>query len=111
MNGVIIVPGLAMATITLRSLLIAIVFLVEACSQDDEVNRNSIDYFETHLQKDMSHERVMRLFGKPDEDRGSGIHIYVYHLDDSTEVWVGCTDKLMYANHLDKDGNLLKTLI
>ena len=111
MNGVIIVPGLAMATITLRSLLIAIVFLVEACSQDDEVNRNSIDYFETHLQKDMSHERVMRLFGKPDEDRGSGIHIYVYHLDDSTEVWVACTDKLMYANHLDKDGNLLKTLI
>ena len=94
-----------------KLVLIAVVCVVSACSQDDEVSRNSIDYFEARLQKDMSHERLMIIFGKPDKDLGSGIHIYVYKLDDTTEVWVGISDKILYANHLDKDQNLLKVLI
>ena len=94
-----------------KLVLIAAVFIVSACSQEDEVSRNSIDYFEARLQKDMSHERLMIVFGKPDKDLGSGIHIYVYNLDDTTEVWVGITDKILYANHLDKDHNLLKVLL
>jgi hypothetical protein len=94
-----------------KLLLIVSVFIVLACSDNDEVNRNSIDYFEARLQKDMSHERLMIVFGKPDKDLGSGIHIYVYKLDDTTEVWVGISDKILYANHMDKDQNLLKVLI
>ena len=93
------------------SLFIAFVFAFAACSQDDEVNRNTLDYFESHLQLDMSHAKLIAVFGEPDKDLGSGIHIYVYNLEDNTEVWVGITDKLLYANHLDKDQNLLKVLI
>jgi len=59
----------------------------------------------------MSHTKLLTVFGEPDKDIGSGIHIYVYHLDDSTEVWVGITDKILYANHMDKDKTLLKVLI
>jgi hypothetical protein len=100
-----------MIRVTSLSIFIASVFLLTSCSQDEEINRNSIDYFATHLQKDMSHEKLMIVFGKPDNDLGSGIHIYVYQLDDTTEVWVGVTDKVLYANHIDKDRNLLKVLI
>ena len=99
-----------MSRVALHTLFIAFVFLV-ACSQDEEVNRNSISYFETHLDKDMSHTKLMFVFGQPDKDLGSGIHIYVYQLDDATEVWVGMTDKIVYANHVDQNQNLLKVLI
>lgn len=94
-----------------RVTFIAIVFLLASCSQDEEINRNSIGYFETHLQKDMSHSKLLAVFGEPDKDLGSGIHIYVYHLDDDTEVWVGITDKILYANHMDKNQTLLNVLI
>ena len=53
----------------------------------------------------------MFVFGQPDKDLGSGIHIYVYKLDDATEVWVGMTDKIVYAYHVDQNQNLLKVLI
>jgi hypothetical protein len=94
------------------SLFIALIFIAAAaCSQDEDVNRNTFNYFQTHLQKDMSHTKLMEVFGEPDKDLGSGIHIYVYNLDDNTEVWVGITDKLLYANQVDKNQNLLKVLI
>jgi hypothetical protein len=93
------------------SLFIAIVFLLASCSQDDEINRNTIDYFETHLKKDMTDKQLMFVFGEPNKDIGSGIHIYVYKLDDNTEVWVGITDKILYGNHMDQNQNLLKVLI
>lgn len=93
------------------SIFTVIVFLLGSCSQDEEINRNSMEYFETHLQKDMSDKELMSVFGQPDADRGSGIHIYVYKLDDNTEVWVGIADKILYANHMDQDQNLLKVLI
>jgi hypothetical protein len=100
-----------MIRVTLQSLFIAIVFLITSCSKDEEVNRNTIDYFSTHLQKEMTHSKLLAVFGEPDKDLGSGIHIYVYNLDDATEVWVGITDKILYANHVNKDRTLLKVLI
>ena len=84
-------------------------FLI-SCSEDDS-GRNTIEYFEAHLTTDMSHSELMFVFGKPDKDIGSGIHIYVYILDDSTEVRVGITNKILYANHLDSDQKILKVLI
>jgi hypothetical protein len=101
-----------MVRISGQSLFITLVFtFAVACSQDEEENRNTLDYFETHLQQDMSHSKLMAVFGEADKDIGSGIHIYVYNLDDNTEVWVGISDKLLYANHVDKNQNLLKVLI
>ncbi len=49
----------------------------------------------------MSYGDIVKRFGKPDEDRGSGIHIYVYNLSDSTEIVIGFTDKIVYARHVD----------
>jgi hypothetical protein len=101
-----------MLRISRQSLFIAFVFaFAAACSQDEEVNRNTVEFFETHLQLDMNHAKLISVFGGPVKDLGSGIHIYVYNLDDNTEVWVGITDKLLYANHVDKNKNLLKVLI
>jgi len=53
----------------------------------------------------------LETFGGPEKDLGSGIHIYVYTLEDSTEVWIGITNVILYANHMDKDQHLLKELI
>jgi hypothetical protein len=89
---------------------LCVLIFVTSCS-DVETNRNSLEYFEKHLQKEMTHDKAMILFGKPDKDLGSGIHIYVYQLKDSTEIWIGITDKLIYANHVDQDRNILKVLI
>ncbi len=47
----------------------------------------------------------------PHNDIGSGIHIYVYELDDSTQVWIGYTDHIWYIQHVDSDGNILENLI
>ena len=90
-------------------LLLLASFLV-SCSEDVS-SRNTIEYFETHLRPEMSHSELMLVFGKPDKDLGSGIHIYVYMLEDSTEVRVGITDKILYAKHVDNNENLLKILI
>ena len=101
-----------MLRISGTSLFIALVFgFAAACSQDEEVNRSTLEYFETRLHLDMNHAKLISVFGEPDKDLGSGIHIYVYNLDDNTEVWVGITDRLLYANHMDKNKNLLKVLI
>ena len=92
-------------------LFISFSLMIASSCSDDEINRNSLEYFEKNLRKDMSHDKAMLLFGKPDKDIGSGIHIYVYTLDDSTEVWIGITDTLMYANHVDENRHVLKVLI
>ncbi|MGY5148393.1 MAG: hypothetical protein ACW9W4_10385 [Candidatus Nitrosopumilus sp. bin_7KS] len=43
-------------------------------------------------------------------DIGSGIHIYVYELNDSSKIWIGYADKIMYVEHVDSDGNILETI-
>ena len=91
-------------------LLLFVASLLDSCSEDDS-SRNTVEYFETHLKSDMSRAKLMFVFGKPDKDLGSGIHIYVYTLDDATEVRVDITDKILYATQLDKDENVLKVLI
>jgi hypothetical protein len=53
----------------------------------------------------------VNLFGAPDRDIGSGIHIYVYDLSDGTKVYIGYTDKIMYARHMSSSGQVLHNLI
>ncbi|MEJ7645468.1 MAG: hypothetical protein WKF87_12805 [Chryseolinea sp.] len=53
-----------------------------ACSPEDEIRRSSADDFRGTLVHDMTYHDIVKSFGEPDEDRGSGIHIYVYKLSD-----------------------------
>lgn len=72
---------------------------------------NSYAYFEKNLKSGMDYTAIVSKFGQPIKDIGSGIHIYVYVLDDATEIWIGYVDKILYARHMDKTQKLIKTLI
>ena len=56
-------------------------------------------------------ETIFSIAGEPDTDIGSGIHIYVYNLDDETQIWIGYTDKILYVNHVDSNGNIISKLL
>lgn len=59
----------------------------------------------------MTFTSIVEIFGQPSKDIGSGIHIYVYPLIDLTEVWIGYTDKILYARHMNQNQLLIETLI
>ena len=56
-------------------------------------------------------DEIFDMFGQPDADIGSGIHIYVYDLNDSTQIWIGYSDSILYIRHVDEKGNLLEELL
>ena len=85
--------------------------VIAACNDEPDINRNTIEYFREHLRADMTHNQLKATFGEPDDDIGSGLHIYVYQLDDDTKVIIGCTDKIFSARHVDADDNLLQQLL
>jgi hypothetical protein len=82
---------------------------VTACD-DSSMSRDSIEYFRKYLKPDMGYSDLRSRFGKPDADIGSGIHVYVYNLDDGTQVTIGFTDKIIYARHINET-DLLEALI
>ncbi|MDH3203350.1 MAG: hypothetical protein OEL81_01570 [Nitrosopumilus sp.] len=55
-------------------------------------------------------DEIFSKFGEPHDDIGSGIHIYVYELNDLTEIWIGYVDDIWYVKHVDADGNVLEDL-
>jgi hypothetical protein len=60
----------------------------------------------------MSYQALVNKFGEPDEDIGSGIHIYVYHLTDGSAVYIGHNGtSLVYARHVNSAGQVLHTII
>lgn len=67
--------------------------------------------FRNYLKADMNYEAITAKFGVPSQDIGSGIHIYVYKLADSTEIRIGYINKILYARHVDKDGAVLDIII
>ncbi|HEX5171451.1 MAG TPA: hypothetical protein VFW11_19875 [Cyclobacteriaceae bacterium] len=81
-----------------------------ACSEDESANL-SYETFEEHLRTEMTYGQLVLHFGKPFADVGSGIHIYEYHLDDQTKIFIGYTDQILYARHVSADGRLLHELI
>lgn len=86
--------------------------LLWSCGSDEETQvRGTVGYFEQKLYKTMDYTDLVQTFGEPADDKGSGIHIYVYRLEDGTEVWIGFTDQVIYAKHLDEQLNLLKDLL
>src|SRR3989440_9665242 len=58
------------------------------------------------LKPQMSMKQVIDICGVPDEDIGSGIHIYVYKLADGSLVRIGTPDKkrLIYVAHVLPNG-------
>ena len=87
-------------------------FVVIACDKNNsQDNKDSYSYFSRELKANMDYTSIVNKFGEPDEDKGSGIHIYVYKLQDGTEIWIGYTDRIMYARHMNTNGQVLHTLI
>ena len=88
------------------------VMVIVSCDDDDpEHDPDSIEHFQHHLNANMKYNDLTRAFGEPDDDVGSGIHIYIYNLKDGTKVQIGYTDKILYARHVDQNDLLLEPLI
>jgi len=85
--------------------------LMSCADKEIQIKDTSLNNFETLLTADMDYTSIAETFGEPDKDIGSGIHIYVYELEDDTEIWIGYTDQILYARHVDQDQNILHTLI
>jgi hypothetical protein len=94
-----------------KVLIILIGFLSVCCDSEVEQQTNTIAYFEQHLKADMKYDNLKSTFGEPANDIGSGIHIYQYNLQDGTKIHIGFVDTILYARHLDANGQLIKTLI
>lgn len=58
------------------------------------------------IERRMTMKRVIELCGEPDEDIGSGIHIYVYRLADGSTVRIGTPDdkRILYVVQALKNG-------
>ena len=71
----------------------------------------TLDDFRNTLNESPDIETIFFKFGEPHDDIGSGIHIYVYELNDSTQIWIGYADHILYVQHVDSDGNILEQLL
>ncbi len=87
--------------------------LVWGCCNEpeSEISRDTIEYFKNQLKPSMTFAELALAFGEPDDDIGSGIHIYVYNLDNGTRIYIGFTDNIIYARHVDAKDALLEELI
>jgi len=90
-----------------------VLIIATACSSHDKtlIHNKTISDFQNNLKSEDTYDTLLKKFGSPSKDIGSGIHIYVYPLRDSTEVWIGYTDKILYARQVNKEGKILKELI
>jgi hypothetical protein len=59
------------------------------------------------LTRTMTMADVVRKCGVPDEDQGSGLYVFVYHLEDGSDVVIGTPDlkQLLYVSHRKKSGS------
>lgn len=100
----------------MRKILLSILLtglLFTFCSKDkkDDPAEDSVEYFSANLKANMKYDEFVNLFGKPDGDLGSGIHIYFYTLGDGSMIYIGYTNKIEYARHVGANGQLLHTII
>lgn len=93
-------------------LLLFVILIAFGCSEErNKKEPLTYDHFLNNLKPETSYPSVVDLFGEPTKDIGSGIHIYVYELADTTEIWIGYVDKILYARHVNKNQRLLHTII
>jgi hypothetical protein len=100
-----------MRKILFATLLAALFFTYCSKGRETPSDKDSIEYFNYNLAADMKYSDIVSVFGEPDGDKGSGIHIYYYNLSDGTSVYIGYTDKIMYARHVSASGQILHTII
>ncbi len=88
------------------------VFMLAGCTKSTDVKK-SLTYsdFVVSLNAGMDYAAIVARFGEPKKDIGSGIHIYVYQLNDLTEIWIGYVDRIIYARHVDSNQQVLHILI
>jgi hypothetical protein len=89
-------------------------FVFVACKKENELTKQELtySYFKDNLKSDMKYNSIVAKFGEPSKDIGSGIHIYVFKLSDSTQIWIGYDgDRIMYAAHMDKNQLLIVKII
>lgn len=94
----------------MRIFFVLFIFIAGVSCDDEGMSRDSVEYFRKYLKADMHYSDLRSIFGEPDADLGSGIHVYVYDLDDNTQVAIGYTDKILYARHINET-QLLEELI
>lgn len=70
----------------------------------------TLDDFKHTLSESYDINTIFSKFGEPHKDIGSGIHIYVYQLNDNTEVRIGYVNDIWYVKHVDLNGNILEEL-
>jgi len=70
----------------------------------------TLDDFKNALSEPYDMDVIFSKFGDPHDDIGSGIHIYIYELNDSTEIWIGYVDDIWYVKHVDSNGKMLEDL-
>lgn len=87
----------------IRNLLIAsLLILLLGCQKDDQPKKQlTFEDFQNKLELGMDYSDIIINFGDPDRDIGSGLHIYVYVLEDSSEVWIGYSNKIEYIKHVN----------
>ncbi len=85
--------------------------LFTSCTKDDDnITQLTLHDFQSFSYEDMNYEAIVEFFGEPDNNVGQGVHIYVYVLNDLTEIWIGYTNLIIYVRHMDQDQNLIKSL-
>ncbi len=83
-----------------------------SCSDDSNDKELTYEMFANSLVRDMNYDQFVDLFGKPNRDEGSGLHIYIWTLENGTEVSVGFAGGyIYYAYHIDKEGKVIKTIL
>ena len=70
----------------------------------------TLDDFKNTLSESQDIDAIFSKFGHPHDDIGSGIHIYVYELNDSTEIWIGYVEDIWHVRHVDSKGNPIEEL-
>ena len=70
----------------------------------------TLDDFKNVLSQPYDIDEIFSKFGEPHDDIGSGIHIYVYDLNDDTGIWIGYADDIWYIHHVDSRGNQIEEL-
>ena len=97
----------------LLSMLLTGTVLIACSKKSNNTNydKDSAAYFIAYLKADMNYTDIVNQFGNPDGDIGSGIHIYYYDLNDGTKIYIGYVDKILYARHVNSNGQLIHTII
>ena len=70
----------------------------------------NLDDFKNVLSGPHDIDEIFSKFGEPHDDIGGGIHIYVYDLNDKTQIWIGYADDIWYIHHVDSKGNMMEEL-